>query len=181
MSTDERSVRVNRMAALSDVDGPGARLRQALARYQESVVRGKALDPIVTELVRLRCARVHDCRLCQSLRSADAADVGMDDTVTGKIDNYRTSDLPYRTKLALAVTDAMTGRPGDLDGPLARSAMAEFSLDELAELCLDITKWSTQKINVALGLDAADSLPAHPQLHFDEAGRARIAGVLGGT
>jgi hypothetical protein len=28
-------------------------------------------------------------------------------------------------------------------------------------LCLDITKWSTQKIHVALGTDSADALPTN--------------------
>ncbi len=180
MNTNDRGVRVNRVAALSDANGPAARLRAALARYQESVVRGDVLDPVVTELVRLRCARSHDCRVCQSLRMGDAADAGVDDTVTGKVDDYRTSDLPYRTKLALAVTDAMIGRPGDLDEALVRSVVDEFTVGELAELCLDVTKWSTQKINVALGLDAADPLPAYAQLRFDEAGRATVVASLTG-
>jgi len=37
-------------------------LRSALDAWQASVVRLPALDPVTTELVRLRCARHHDCR-----------------------------------------------------------------------------------------------------------------------
>ena len=36
-------------------------LRQALAAWQAAVVLIDAVDPVTTELVRLRCARYHDC------------------------------------------------------------------------------------------------------------------------
>ena len=36
-------------------------LAAALDVYQDAVVRLRLLDPVTTELVRLRCARVHDC------------------------------------------------------------------------------------------------------------------------
>ena len=38
-----------------------APLRQALAAWAAAVVRLDAVDPVTTELVRLRCARYHDC------------------------------------------------------------------------------------------------------------------------
>jgi len=34
---------------------------RALDAWQAAVVRLSALDPVTTELVRLRCARYHDC------------------------------------------------------------------------------------------------------------------------
>ena len=34
----------------------------ALSTFAAAAVRNDAVDPITTELVRLRCARVHDCR-----------------------------------------------------------------------------------------------------------------------
>ena len=37
-------------------------LRRALDAWQSAVVRLSSLDPVTTELVRLRCARYHDCR-----------------------------------------------------------------------------------------------------------------------
>lgn len=36
-------------------------LRTALGAWQAAVVRLTAIDPVTTELVRLRCARYHDC------------------------------------------------------------------------------------------------------------------------
>jgi hypothetical protein len=37
------------------------KLAAALDAYQDAVVLLAALDPVTTELVRLRCARYHDC------------------------------------------------------------------------------------------------------------------------
>ena len=36
-------------------------LRQALGVWQATVVRQSVLDPVTTEMVRLRCADHHDC------------------------------------------------------------------------------------------------------------------------
>ena len=129
-----------------------------LDAYQAAVVRGSTLDPVTTELVRLRCARTHHCRICQTLRLADARAAGVDEAMTAKVDFYERSDLPERAKLALRVTDAFITRPDLLSGAVAGHARASFGPDELASLCLDITKWSTQKIKVALGTDGADRL-----------------------
>jgi hypothetical protein len=37
-------------------------LRAALGAWQAAVVRLSEVGPVTTELVRLRCARYHDCR-----------------------------------------------------------------------------------------------------------------------
>lgn len=36
-------------------------LREALGGWQAAVVRLDSVDPVTTELVRLRCANHHDC------------------------------------------------------------------------------------------------------------------------
>jgi hypothetical protein len=36
-------------------------LRRALGSWQAAVVRQQELDPVTTEMVRLRCADHHDC------------------------------------------------------------------------------------------------------------------------
>jgi AhpD family alkylhydroperoxidase len=147
-----------------------------LTAYQEAVVRGSALDPMTTELVRLRCARTHRCRICQTLRLAGARAAGVDETMTAQIDFYERSDLPERAKVALRVTDAFITRPDLLSGTVAEQARTSFGPAELASLCLDIAKWSTQKIHVALGTDGADGLETDEGgvalFGFDETGRA---------
>jgi len=147
----------------------------ALDRYQEAVVRGTALDPVVAEMVRLRCARTHKCRICRTVRLVSAREAGVDDAMTAKIDFYEMSDLDERIKTALRITDAFITRPDMLSEAVIRQARASFTPEALAEMCLDITKWSTQKIHVALGTDAADALPKDAQgvsfFSFDPEGR----------
>jgi alkylhydroperoxidase family enzyme len=150
-------------------------LVEALAGYQDAVVRSSHLDAVTTELVRLRCARQHDCRICQTLRLADAIDAGADDALTAKIDRYETSDLSERHKVALRIVDAFIWQPTSIDTTLAAQAHAHFSDDELAELLVDITKWSTQKIHVMLGTDGTDRLAT------DDAGRAYLSFTADGT
>jgi AhpD family alkylhydroperoxidase len=137
------------------VDGSPAGLLDA---YQAAVVRGSTLDPVTTELVRLRCARTHRCRICQTLRLADARAAGADEAMTAQVDWYEDSDLGERAKMALRITDAFITRPDMLSDAAAQQARTLLGPAELASLCLDITKWSTQKIHVALDTDGADSL-----------------------
>jgi alkylhydroperoxidase family enzyme len=153
---------------------PGG-IESALDRYQEAVVRGTALDPVTAEMVRLRCARTHNCRICRTLRLVNAREAGVDDAMTAKIDFYEKSDLDERIKLALRITDAFITRADTLTEATVRQAGGAFTPQALAELCLDITKWSTQKIHVALGTDGADTLPKNDQgmsfFTFDPDGR----------
>ena len=142
---------------------PSVGFGEALAEYQDAVVRGDALDPVLTELVRLRCARTHNCRICQTLRLADARAAGADDAVTAAVDRYESSDLDERSKAALRITDALITLPSSLSPAGVASARALLAPDELAELCLDVSKWSTQKVHVALGTDAPDRLPLDDQ------------------
>jgi alkylhydroperoxidase family enzyme len=162
---------VRGVARPGDVEG----LHQSLRDYQDAVVRGTAIDPTLTELVRLRCARTHNCRICQTLRLAAAFQAGVDDDMTAKVDRYEKSDLPERTKLALRITDAFLTRPDTLSAESIQQARKVFSPEELAELCLDITKWSTQKIHVSLGTDGAERLQKNAQgisyFSFDADGR----------
>jgi len=158
-------------SAVLDVSSAGL-----LNAYQAAVVRGSTLDPVTTELVRLRCARTHHCRICQTLRLANSREAGVDETMTAKVDFYERSDLPERAKVALRVTDAFITRPDMLSDDAAGQARTSFGPAELASLCLDITKWSTQKIKVALGTDGADQLMTDTDgvalFGFDSGGQA---------
>ncbi|MGH3149673.1 MAG: hypothetical protein ACRDOB_02940, partial [Streptosporangiaceae bacterium] len=62
-----------------------------------------------------------------------------------------------------------------LSEAVAGQARASFGPAELASLCLDITKWSTQKIKVALDTDGADRLVTDAEgvalFGFDQAGQ----------
>jgi hypothetical protein len=95
--------------------------------------------------------------------------------VTAAVDRYETSDLDERLKAALRVTDALITMPTSLSPEAVADARARLTPDELAELCLDVSKWSTQKVHVALGTDAPDRLPLGADgvswFRFDSDGR----------
>lgn len=155
--------------------GRDAELVRRLSDYQDAAVRSPHLDSVTTELVRLRCARQHDCRICQTLRLADAARGGADDDLTTQIDYYESSSLSERQKVALRVVDAVIWRPTQIDDALVAQVKEHFSDAEIAELLVDITKWSTQKIHVTLGTDGTERLPLNERgvayFGFDEDGR----------
>ena len=96
-----------------------------------------------------------------------------------KIDAYETSDLPDRQKVALRLTDAYVTWPGGIDERLRTDVLAHFSPAEVVELLLDISKWSTQKVPVALGLDASINPGGLALFDFDASGKVCWGGPLG--
>ncbi|HWF30016.1 MAG TPA: carboxymuconolactone decarboxylase family protein, partial [Mycobacterium sp.] len=59
--------------------------------FLPAVARMRALDPVTSELVRLRGAAQHNCRLCKSLREGTALDAGGTETLYSDIERYETS------------------------------------------------------------------------------------------
>ena len=113
------------------------------------------LDPVTTEVVRLRGARQHQCRICQSLRSRSAMVAGADDDTFAAVDHYPTSDLSDAHKAALAFTDAFIWTPGHLGDEIVEGLRARFSPAQQVELVLDIARNATNKAAVALAADGA--------------------------
>jgi len=112
------------------------------------------VDPLTTELVRLRVARHHNCRLCKSLRTRAAMSAGGDESVYDKVDDFANSDLDDRQKTALRITEALIIRPDSMDGALVARAREQFTPAELVELVLDVMRNSANKVAVAFGADA---------------------------
>lgn len=114
------------------------------------------LDAVTTELVRLRGARQHQCRICQSLRSRSALVAGADDDTFDAVDHYATSDLSDAQKAALAFTDAFIWTPGHLSDEVIAGLRAHYSPAQQIELVLDITRNATNKAAVAMAADGAN-------------------------
>lgn len=131
----------------------GAALLGAFDELSRAVARMDCLDPVTTELVRLRGARQHDCRLCRSTRSARALDAGADEDLLDVTERYETSDLVESRKVALRLTDAVITRPAAVDGTLAAQVHEWFTPPEVVELVMDVMRNSGQKIAVALAAD----------------------------
>ena len=114
-----------------------------------------ALDPVTSELVRLRGARQHHCRLCSSLRSRAALRAGAGDAEFAAVDDYRDSDLTPLARAALAFCDAMLWSPGRIEPSVVSELQARAGAAQQVELVLDVTRNALNKIAVALGADAA--------------------------
>jgi alkylhydroperoxidase family enzyme len=127
-----------------------------IENFMASVARLTEVDPTTTELVRLRGARQHDCRICTSRRAVEALEAGADDDTFDAVDSYRTSDLPGPTKAALALTDAMIWTPTALPEEVVDEVRAELTPAQAVEVVLDVVRNAANKIAVALGADAAE-------------------------
>jgi len=127
----------------------------AVEVYLQEIARVQVLDAVATELIRLRGARQHECRLCKSRRMVTAINEGADDAAFEAVDHYADSDLPDRIKAALALTDAMIWTPASIGDDVVAAIRAEFSPAEAVEVALDIARNAANKIPVSLATDDA--------------------------
>lgn len=126
-----------------------------LERFMRVVALGVALDPLTTELVRLRGARAHQCRVCQSRLSVRALDSAGSEEPFAAIDDYEHGDLSERHRVALRLTDALITQPAFIDDQLVAQVWEQFTAAEVAEIVLDVVRNGANKIAVALGGDEA--------------------------
>ena len=131
----------------------GDALMTELDEVLRAVARFDHLDPVTTELVRLRGARHHNCRLCRSIRSASAVREVGDEEWFERIEGYETSDLGDSQKVALRLADAVIGQPTEVDEALVSAVRSHFDESQAVELVLDVFRNSSQKIAVSLGAD----------------------------
>ncbi|MFN6543128.1 carboxymuconolactone decarboxylase family protein [Mycolicibacterium nivoides] len=123
-----------------------------LDTFVPAVGRLRELDPVTSEIVRLRGARQHNCRLCKSLREAAALEAGATESDYDGIDDFENSALSDRHKAALRYVDALIWTPAQVSGDELRQ---HFSQEEAVELTLDVMRNACNKVAVALGADAA--------------------------
>ncbi len=123
--------------------------------FLPAVARMRALDPVTSELVRLRGATQHNCRLCKSLREGTALDAGGSEALYDDIERFETSSLvSQRAKAALRYTDALIWTPAHLVADVAAEVRSGFSEAEAVELTFDIMRNASNKVAVSLGADA---------------------------
>ncbi len=98
----------------------------------------------------------------------------VDEALADQVDDYEASDLDERHKVALRLTDAMILDPSAADEALRADARRLFSEEEIAELLLDVVKWSQQKASVALRIEVPPR-EGLSELGFDDQGQAASA------
>ena len=143
-----------RWSDTAPVEVDGATFWSSIEGFLRVVYRMDALDPVLSEVVRLHGARQHNCRLCQSIRSRPALVAGADEELFDAIDGKGWTGLPARARTALALTDAMIWHPGSLPDVLMADVRRDFRPAEAVEIVLDVMRNAANKIAVALAADA---------------------------
>jgi alkylhydroperoxidase family enzyme len=134
-----------------DTDPIGALLNE----FVPAVARLRALDPVTSEVVRLRGAAQHNCRLCKSLREGNALDAGGSESLYGDIELFETSEqLSDRHKAALRYVDALIWTPSRISSQVVAGVRDHFNEAEAFELTLDVMRNASNKIAVSLAADA---------------------------
>ena len=119
------------------------------------IARLRSLDPVTTEVVRLRGAVAHNCRLCKSLRDSTALDSGGSESLYDDIERYEESRLlTDGHKAALRYADALIWSPSHIEPAVAADVLQHFSPVQARELTLDVMRNASNKIAVALKADA---------------------------
>jgi alkylhydroperoxidase family enzyme len=139
----------------ADWDRVGDPSDLVLNRFAPTVGALHALDPVTTEVVRLRGAVQHNCRLCKSRREDAALDAGGSEPMYADIEHYESSSLlDDRHKAALRYVDALIWTPSTIDDDVADGVLAHFSDAEALEITFDVMRNAANKIMVAFGRDA---------------------------
>jgi len=123
--------------------------------FVPAVARLRALDPVTTEVVRLRGAAQHNCRQCKSRRETNALDAGGTEDLYGQIEQFESADgLTDAHKAALRYVDALIWSPSQISAEVAAGVHEHFSEDQALELTWDVMRNAANKIMVSLGVDA---------------------------
>ena len=64
---------------------------------------------------------------------------GATEDVVAKVEDYETSDLPERTKVALRLADQLTGEQSKVDAALHAQLKAHFTDDQITDLGMTLT------------------------------------------
>lgn len=143
--------------------------------FQPGVALLNELDPLTTEVVRLRGATQHNCRLCKSRREGQALDAGGSESLYQQIEWFETADsLTDRHKAALRYTDALIWTPATIAPEVAADVRANFSEAESYELTVDVMRNAGNKIAVALAADAPNVANGTERFHIDANGQAVV-------
>jgi alkylhydroperoxidase family enzyme len=127
----------------------------AIMAMLSAVGRLQVVDPVTKELMRLRGARLHECRRCQSVRSVAALNAGANDELLNAADPSSVGTLSSGTVAALELVDAMFVGPPSADHELIGRLKLAYNSQELVEIVSYLMRNACNKIPVAFGVDDA--------------------------
>ncbi|KDN86654.1 carboxymuconolactone decarboxylase family protein [Kitasatospora cheerisanensis] len=117
----------------------------ALHGAVEQAAAAAGLEPLLLELVRLRCSQVNGCTYCVGLHTGAAREAGESDQRLEALAAWRTSGVLFtdRERAALALAEAVTRLPDHAEGERAqRAARAVLSDAEAA-----FVAWAATVVN----------------------------------
>jgi alkylhydroperoxidase family enzyme len=136
---------------IAGTDSRGVALWPALEQWMSAVARLHSVDPLTAELVRLRGARAHHCRLCSSRRRASAASENA--ALLEAADVMDRPDISPAQRVAVEFTDAVLLRPGTIPPTVLAAVRHSFTPQQAGEIAVLIAHNAANKIAVALGAD----------------------------
>jgi alkylhydroperoxidase family enzyme len=124
--------------------------------WQDSLV-----SPALLEILRLRNARSVNCVYCRAVRYDVARRDGLTEQKAQMIDDqYRTSALSAREKLAIELADAYLGFPAGVSRDLAARLAQEFSPAQIASMLVALPAFNfASRTAVAIGGMPEEPLP----------------------
>lgn len=147
-----------------------------LARFVPAVARLRDLDAVTTEVVRLRGAAAHNCRLCKSLREGHALDAGGSEAMYDQIGDYEQADgLTEAHKAALRYVDALIWTPSRIGPDVVAGMHEHYTGKQQLELTLDVMRNAANKVMVALAADAPRVAEGTERYEVDETGQTIFA------
>ena len=132
----------------------------ALLDLQAAIWHRSSVGPALLELLRLRNARTVNCVFCKSVRYDIARADGLTEAKVAQIDDdFATSDLSRREKLALSFADVYLQHPERFDSELVAALREEFTAEDLAHMAIALATFhALSRCAVSLG-GMPESLP----------------------
>ncbi|MDG4667533.1 carboxymuconolactone decarboxylase family protein [Mycobacterium sp. 236(2023)] len=147
-----------------------------LGGFVPAVARLHEVDPVTTEVVRLRGAEAHNCRLCKSLREGHALDAGGSEDMYVQIADYESAaDLTEAHRAALRYVDALVWTPSRIEPDVADGMRKHFSEKQIFEITLDVMRNACNKIAVSMAADEARVAEGTERYEVDEQGQTIFA------
>jgi alkylhydroperoxidase family enzyme len=136
----------------AELPGESRELWPAMECMMAAVMTIGGLDPLTAELVRLRGARVHNCRVCQSRRRVAA--VVDDATLLEDPHAVDAAGLDDAQRAALHLTDAILLNPGTIPAAVTNAVTTYLTPQHALEVAMLVAHNAANKIAVALAADA---------------------------
>ena len=165
--------------AAQPAEDSDALIADTIAAFAAAAVLADGIDAVTSELVRLRCAQVHHCRLCGSLRQRSALDEGFDEDMAGRIARYEQGGFSEAQTAALRLVDTLILFPADAGADLRAELERHYTPEQVAELCFDVATHPDARSKVAKDMQSRLAADADVRVAVVDGVAARCPALQG--